>query len=163
MMDMGTHDPIRNPRLRTAYDHRAMNGEVPFVVGGNPTPEEAKRQREADATFTVHPPDHALEYERRGMFCHTCGKWIEWPKPESYGVMPGNLGARGDAGWLDDGDRDSTQAAKLAELVKDMDATCAEILAREVSSGQLELRAVARRWQAIRKITQGNQTNEGKQ
>lgn len=110
---------------------------------------------------TVHPSGHALEHERRGMFCHTCGKWIEWPEPRSYGIMPDNLAARGGAGWLDDGDRDSGQAARLAELVKDMDAVCAEILAREVMSGDLELRAVARRWQAIRKITQSNQTNEG--
>lgn len=116
-----------------------------------------------EAAFTVHPPDHALERERRGTFCHTCGKWIEWPEPQSYRIMPDTLAARGDAGWLDDGDRDSGQAARLAELVREMDAACAEILAREVSSGQLELRAVARRWQAIRKITQSNQTNEVEQ
>lgn len=111
---------------------------------------------------TVHPSGHALERERRGMFCHTCGKWIEWPKPESYGVMPGNLGARGDAGWLDDGDRDSTQAAKLAELVKDMDASVRRWL-DDSSATCEEAERIMGLWQAIRKITQSNQTNEGKQ
>lgn len=36
------------PRLRTAYDARAMAGEAPYVEGGLPTPEEVQRQLEHD-------------------------------------------------------------------------------------------------------------------
>lgn len=72
-------------------------------------------------------------------------------------TMPAKLAARGDQGWEFDVDRDSEVAARLADLVKDMDATCEEIMRRNPHT-HLELRALARRWQAIRRITQGGQS-----
>lgn len=73
-------------------------------------------------------------------------------------LMPAKLVARGESGWEFDANRDSEVAAKLAHLVKDMDETCQGILARKANRGNVELRMLARRWQAIRKITQGNQS-----
>lgn len=58
-------------------------------------------------------------------------------------------------GWAGDGDRDSAQAAQLAILVRDMDD-----MARELIEGgaAYTARQFADQWQAIRKITQSNQT-----
>lgn len=129
---------------------------------------EAQRAQARQATvptmaewhgFSVHPGDHVIEYERGGMFCHTCGKWIKWPAPQSYGVMPAKLADRGEAGWDRDSDRDSRQAAKLAVLVAKLDSMARVWLAGSADqSVSLALADdMANTWQAIRKITQGNQ------
>lgn len=110
----------------------------------------------------AHPQGHAIERERQGIFCHTCGKWIKWPEPQSYAVMPDRLANRGDRGWLDDGDRDSTQAAKLAELVRDMDVSVPAWLGDSMGTIE-EAERIMGLWLDIRKITQGNRTNEGEQ
>lgn len=69
-------------------------------------------------------------------------------------LMPQVLVARGDAGWDGDGDRDSEQAARLAELVRDMDVMCRVVVESHVPGAAFKL---AMQWQAIRAITQSNQ------
>ena len=77
-------------------------------------------------------------------------------------LMPEKLVARGDAGWEFDVDRDSAMAARLATLVKVMDGICADIVSGEINADAATARHLARQWQAIREITQGNQPEGGK-
>lgn len=76
---------------------------------------------------------------------------------ETGASMPAKLAARGDDGWEFDSDRDSEKAARLAGLVKDMDALCQDTLSKSVMSGEVCYAAhkIAEHWQAIRTITQG--------
>lgn len=77
------------------------------------------------------------------------------------GIAPAKLP---DFGWAADvdGDRDSTQAAELAELVRQMDIMCDHVMVVHLPGAALKLAA---QWQAIRKITQSNQAprTEGEQ
>lgn len=73
----------------------------------------------------------------------------------SFGIMPPLLAARA-LGWGDDEDRDSTRAARLAVLVRDMDESVAAWLADPYASVE-EAERIMGLWQAIRKITQSRE------
>jgi hypothetical protein len=85
------------------------------------------------------------------------------PDPSEYaeqvptadgGVISAALAARGDQGWEADADRDSAMAARLAEHVRDMDASVAAWLA-DPSATVEEAERIMGIWQGIRKITRG--------
>lgn len=80
---------------------------------------------------------------------------VDQPDGEG-GLAPARLPS---FGWAADGDRDSTQAAELAELVRKMDVMCEHVMTVHIPGAALKLAA---QWQAIRKITQSNQTGETK-
>lgn len=137
-------DYTHTGRLRTAHDQAALEGKVPFVMGGNPTPEERKRQAERDAAQAARMRD-AIPTLAEIMAADT------WVILEGGGIVPERLNR--DTGWGDDADRDSAAAQELARLVKRMDVMCSNVVAREVNGAALKL---AQTWQAIRKITREN-------
>lgn len=136
-------DPSTPPRLRTAYDRLAMEGLVPHVMGGKPTPEETEAQR-AQARQATVPTLDELRAHSDMVITH------------GGGLVPRVLADRGEAGWDRDSDRDSRHAAKLSGLVSDMDRSVAAWLA-DSSATVEEAERIMGLWQAIRKITQGNQ------
>lgn len=148
MMQSGTHNYDRDPRLprmRTNHDRKVLQGEVPWVMGGNPTPDEVAAQMAAERRDAV--PTLAEIKAAMPMVA------VEQPDGEG-GIAPAKLP---DFGWAADGDRDSTQAAELAELVRQMDIMCEHVMTAHIPGAALKL---AGQWQAIRKITQSNQTGE---
>lgn len=138
-------------RLRTAHDQDALEGKVPFVHGGNPTPAERLTQAEYDAAQAARMRE-AIPTLAEAMAADT------WVTGADGSLMPKRLADRGEQGW--DGpsgaaaDRDSTQAARLAVLVKDMDAKVLAWLS-DADQGIDEAEDICRTWQSIRKITQG--------
>lgn len=74
-------------------------------------------------------------------------------------ILPRKLAQRGEAGWDGEEDRDSAQAAKLAELVRDMDGSVTAWLADSSASVE-EAERIMGLWVDIRKITQGRDITE---
>jgi len=72
-------------------------------------------------------------------------------------TMPAKLAARGEEGWEFDADRDSEKAAKLADLVKDMDRSVVAWLADSMATCE-EAERIMGLWLDIRKITKGGQS-----
>lgn len=77
-----------------------------------------------------------------------------WVRLPGGGIVPPALAARSDRGWEADADRDSAMAARLAEYVRDMDASVAAWLA-DPSATVEEAERIMGIWQDIRKITRG--------
>lgn len=104
--------------------------------------------------------------ESRAAALDRVGRLVTWIRSQpqySFGIMPDKLASR-ESGWGDDGDRDSTQAAKLSALVRDMDASVAawreEWEGFDLDEGDAVLMAeeadrIMSIWQAIRVITRG--------
>jgi len=74
---------------------------------------------------------------------------------EGHGCMPARLAVRGPESFDNEAslDRDSAQAAELAEHVKDLDTLISRFRAGELSDSQVAAQA-AHLWTAIRDITQ---------
>lgn len=68
---------------------------------------------------------------------------------DGQGIAPAKLPG---FGWQQE-DRDSADAARLAELVRGMDVMCEHVMTVHIPGAALKLAA---QWQAIRKITQSN-------
>lgn len=69
-------------------------------------------------------------------------------------MMPAKMAAHGDHGWGTDEDRDSTQVARLAELVRDMDASVSAWLADSAATEE-EAERIMGLWLDIRRIMRG--------
>lgn len=136
----------QSARLRTAHDQAALEGKVPFAMGGNPTPAERQRQAEHDAAQAARMRD-AIPTLAEVMAADT---WVTRP---GGAVVPQRLNR--DSGWGDDADRDSDAAAELARLVKVMDGLADDLLMGKVGHGVAAAK-LASTWQAIRKITREN-------
>lgn len=142
-MSEGVHEYGRDPRLprlRTAYDRLVLDGKAPWVMGGNPTPEEAEVQRAHDARRATVQPLAELMAE------------VPMVTGPDGTLLSPKVAARGDRGWDgSDTDRDSDVAARLAVLVKEMDNMAAMTVA--FGKGNLDALVLAEQWQAIRALT----------
>lgn len=78
----------------------------------------------------------------------------DWSHLHSFAVPHPKLTDRGDRGWLSDEDRDSAQAAKLRELVSEMDTRVAAWLSDSMATDD-DAEYICGLWVAIRQITQG--------
>jgi hypothetical protein len=72
-------------------------------------------------------------------------------------LVPASLVARGEQGWDGEQDRDSTQAARLAELVKDMDRFVKR-WQDGTDSDAFSAAQLSALWTAIRAITQAGRS-----
>lgn len=153
--DRAARDP-RLPRLRTAHDRAAMQGQVPFTVGGNPTPDESEAQRAHDARQATDATTASLAAQRRESIPTLAEAMAAMPQVTQAdgATMPPKLADRGDRGWDGaDANRDSHDTVRLAKLVRQMDQ-----MAEDVRMGRQAYSAVrlANTWHAIRLITQSN-------
>lgn len=144
-------DYTHTGRLRTAHDQAALEGKVPFAMGGNPNPQERQRQAEQDAAQAARMRD-AIPTLAEVMAADT---WVTRP---GGAVVPQRLNR--DSGWGDDADRDSDAAAELARLVKHMDELSGQyhdaLGVMDVDRMIHMVSDMAFTWSAIRKITREN-------